>query len=113
MKYRQLLLIVTGLCFSGFVYAQDDMIVTGNAPNGKKIYEAKCVACHISLVGGDGLALHTRANRRIKTAEGLLGRVNGCNHQIKAGLNEDQINDVVGFLYDAFYKTGAGRGVNP
>lgn len=113
MKYRQLLLVLAGLGMSGIVTAQDEMIVTGNAHNGKKIYEAKCVACHISLVGGDGMALHTRVNRRIKTAEGLLGRVNGCNHQIKAGLNEDQINDVVGFLYDSFYKTGASRGVNP
>lgn len=109
MKYRQLILTLVGFSFSFAAVASEDMLVTGNAQNGKKIYEAKCVACHISLVGGDGLALHTRLNRRIKTAEGLIGRVNGCNHQIKAGLNEAQINDVVGFLYESFYKTGSAH----
>lgn len=81
-----------------------DILLPGDAKVGKKIYDDKCVACHISLVGGDGSALHTRPNRRIKTAEGLLGRVEGCNHQLKAGLKPDQIKDIVAYLHKAFYQ---------
>lgn len=83
--------------------AEEPTLLPGSAANGKKIYEAKCVACHVSLIGGDGTAIHTRPNRRIKTSEGLLAQVQACNQQLKSGLNKDQINDVVAYLYRSFY----------
>ena len=92
------------LLFLTTVSAADDVLLPGDAAAGKKLYDSKCAACHVSLVGGDGSALHTRPNRRVKTAEGLLGQVEGCNQQLKAGLSPGQIKDVVAYLYKAFYQ---------
>lgn len=83
--------------------AADDVLLPGDAGKGKILYDAKCVACHISLVGGNGTALHTRPNRRVQTPEGLLAQVNACNRQLKAELSPTQIKDIVAYLHQAFY----------
>lgn len=79
------------------------VLLPGDAAKGKNLYAAKCVGCHVSLVGGDGTALHTRPDRRVKTPEGLLAQVQMCNRQLDAGLSPEQIKDVVAYLYQAFY----------
>ena len=79
------------------------VLLPGDAAKGKNLYSAKCVSCHVSLVGGDGTALHTRPDRRVKTPEGLLAQVQMCNRQLDAGLSPEQIKDVVAYLYQAFY----------
>jgi len=79
------------------------VLLPGDAAKGKNLYAAKCVGCHVSLVGGDGTSLHTRPDRRVKTPEGLLAQVQMCNRQLDAGLSPEQIKDVVAYLYQAFY----------
>lgn len=83
--------------------ASGDVLLPGDAAKGRTLYQSKCVGCHVSLVGGDGSALHTRPERRVKTPEGLLAQVNVCNRQLKAGLTPEQIKDVVAYLYQAYY----------
>lgn len=82
----------------------EEVLLPGDVGRGKTLYDAKCTGCHISLVGGNGTAIHTRRDRRIKTPEGLLAQVNGCNRQLNAGLSPEQVKDVVAYLYQAFYK---------
>jgi len=82
----------------------EEVLLPGDVNRGKTLYEAKCTGCHISLVGGNGTAIHTRRDRRIKTPEGLLAQVNGCNRQLNAGLSPEQVKDIVAYLYQAFYK---------
>lgn len=94
--------VVVGL-MSGSAMAED-VLLPGDVGRGKTLYDAKCTGCHISLVGGNGTAIHTRRERRIKTPEGLLAQVNGCNRQLNAGLSPEQVKDVVAYLYQAFYK---------
>jgi len=72
-------------------------MLPGDTLKGKTVYDKTCVACHDTSV-------YTRANRRVKTVEGLIGQVNGCVRQTGAKLNSDQINDVVKYLDEAFYK---------
>lgn len=93
---------LAGVAVAGMA-AADEVLLPGDAGKGKSLYDAKCVACHVSLVGGNGTALHTRSNRRIQTPEGLLAQVNGCNQQLKAGLSPAQIKDIVAYLHQAFY----------
>jgi mono/diheme cytochrome c family protein len=69
----------------------------GNPAAGKKLHAAQCVACHDS-------SLYTRANRRVKTVEGLMKQVNGCNTQLKTNLSGDQINDLVIYLNETYYR---------
>lgn len=72
-------------------------LLPGNAAQGKALADKHCVACHDSSV-------YTRANRRIKSVEGLIGQVNGCVRQTGAKLDRDQVNDLVKYLDDSFYK---------
>ena len=76
----------------------------GDPSNGKLIHQEKCAACHIGKFGGDGSEIYVRDNRRIKTVEGLMAQVEFCDQQIKSGLKEDQINDLVIYLNESYYK---------
>ena len=48
--------------------------------------------------------MYTRADHSVKSVEGLIGRVNGCVRQTGAKLDRDQINDLVKYLDESFYK---------
>lgn len=76
----------------------------GDPSNGKLVHQEKCAACHAEKFGGDGSEIYLRDDRRIKTVEGLMAQVEFCDQQIKLGLNEDEINDLVIFLNESYYK---------
>jgi len=72
-------------------------LLPGDPAKGKAVHDKQCVACHDSTV-------YTRANRRVKSPEALIGQVNGCVRQTGAKLDRGQINDVVNYLDQSFYK---------
>jgi hypothetical protein len=72
-------------------------LLPGDAAKGKALHDKQCVACHDS-------SMYTRANRRVKSPEGLIGQVNGCVRQIGLKLDRDQVNDLVKHLDESFYK---------
>jgi hypothetical protein len=93
MNHTTLLLLSLTLVANGAQAA----LLPGDAVKGKAVYDKTCVACHDTSV-------YTRANRRIKTVEGLIGQVNGCVRQTGAKLDHDQVNDLVKYLDESFYK---------
>ncbi|HLD13205.1 MAG TPA: hypothetical protein VJB18_00645 [Burkholderiales bacterium] len=72
-------------------------LLPGDAVNGKQLHNGHCIACHDSRV-------YSRPNRRIKTVEGLMGQVRMCNQQLKTNLSREQLNDIVRYLNETFYK---------
>jgi mono/diheme cytochrome c family protein len=72
-------------------------MLPGDAAKGKALHDQQCVACHTSSV-------YTRANRNVKTVEGLIGQVNMCKGQLSLKLSRDQVNDLVKYLDETFYK---------
>lgn len=72
-------------------------LLPGDAAKGKVVHDKQCVACHDTKV-------YTRADRRIKTVEGLIGQVKGCVRQTGAKLDSNQIDDVTKYLDESFYK---------
>ena len=54
--------------------------------------------------GGDGSKLYTRADRRVQTVEALMGTVTFCNDQAGTGLNEFELDDIVAYLNESFYR---------
>lgn len=75
----------------------------GDAKKGKALVEQKCVACHVSLYGGDGSGIYTRADRKVKTPQQLAARISGCNANTGAGwFPEDELN-VGAYLNSAYY----------
>ena len=69
----------------------------GDSTRGKLLQAQHCTACH-------GSEVYARPNRSVTTVEGLIGQVNGCVRQTGAKLDRDQVNDIVKYLDESFYK---------
>ncbi len=72
--------------------------------NGQALYEANCTSCHVKLMGGDKYAIHTRPNSIIHSLDSLKKRVKFCESSNGMNWNDSQIDDVVAYLNQAFYK---------
>ena len=72
-------------------------LLPGDAANGKQLHNGRCLGCHDSRV-------YTRPGRKLKTVEGLMGQVRMCNQQLNTNLSREQLNDVIKYLDNAFYK---------
>ena len=79
-------------------------LMLGDAEKGRIAHDSKCVACHTAQFGGDGSGIYLRTQRRVKSAEGLIKQVEFCNRQTGAGFSEEQINDVIKYLNESFYR---------
>jgi cytochrome c peroxidase len=69
----------------------------------KLIAEHKCVACHVSKVGGDGSAIY-KPQGKINTAGLLRGMVEMCNTQMNLGLFPEEVTAVSAVLNRDHYK---------
>jgi len=92
----KLITLLSSLLFaSSFAYAIP--FAKGDPKVGKALHDKTCVACHDSK-------MYTRADRKVKTAAQLAGRVSGCNANTGAGwFPEDELN-VSAYLNQQFYK---------
>lgn len=101
MSHRTLFLLLIAACCVAPATAAN---LAGDATAGKKLHDEKCVACHQARFGGDGSGMYTRKDRRVQSAEGLAKQVNGCNHQLNTQLSGAQIDNLVKYLNETFYK---------
>ena len=88
-------LVVCGV-FSGTALA--------DIKRGQSLHDENCISCHARMMGGKGLGIYTRPNRRIETLDGLGMQVNRCKDSLGFDWPEDQIDDVVDYLNTNFYK---------
>lgn len=84
--------------------AQADALLPGDAAKGKAAHDKQCISCHVDMVGGDGSKVYTRKDRKIKSIEGLMGQVKGCNQQVGAKFSKDDVDNVVNYLNTTYYK---------
>ncbi len=72
---------------------------------GAKLYtEAKCGGCHVQRVGGDGSAMYTRPDRRVKSADALIKQVRFCTTQLNTQWFPDEEEHVAAWLNQRYYK---------
>lgn len=76
----------------------------GDPKAGKKLHDAKCVACHQRLVGGNGSNIYTRIDRKIQTPKALLQRIATCNAQVNAGWFPEDEEHAAAHLNQQYYK---------
>ncbi len=67
------------------------------------IQEHKCVACHISKLGGDGSAIY-KPKGRISTPGLLRGMVEQCNTELNLGLFPEEVSAVAAVLNRDHYR---------
>ena len=69
----------------------------GDAAAGKKLHDAKCMGCHDTRQ-------YTRQNRIVHTLGDLHSRVEFCDSASGANFTPDELENVVTYLNDNFYK---------
>lgn len=77
---------------------------------GKQLHDANCIHCHASIMGGNGTAIYTRPDRRIESLPALQKQVRRCKNSLGISWPEDQVQDVVAYLNQTFYKFGKSGG---
>lgn len=93
-----------GLAWASAAMAQPAIFKEADYKLGEKlIAENKCVACHVSKVGGDGSAIY-KPSGRINTAAFLRGMVEQCNTQLSMGMFPEDVNSVAAVLNRDHYK---------
>ena len=88
------IIAITLASFTG-IYSMP--IQAGDAVNGKILHEAKCFGCHDTRQ-------YTRKNRIVHTFDDLQARVEFCDASTNAGFSFDELDDVVEYLNNDFYK---------
>ena len=89
---------------AGGAGASDLYLLPGDPENGQALHLARCTVCHETQFGGDGSRIYERSPRRVQSIEGLMKQVAFCNRQIRAGLNDHEVEDIVAYLNEAFYR---------
>lgn len=77
---------------------------TGDAAAGKALHAKKCAECHAARFGGDGSAIYTRADRRIKNAAGLAQQITVCNSMLGNELFPEDEANLGAYLNQTYYK---------
>ncbi len=75
----------------------------GDAKIGKTLHGKSCVSCHVSMVGGDGSAIYSRLERKVKSPQQLQARISGCNANAGANWFPEEENHVGAYLNNAYY----------
>ena len=101
-------LLWVGLLTAGLLAALPaaaDPFAKADAAKGQQLVaQGKCNACHVSLVGGDGTGIYTRADRKVKTASGLLSQVRTCNTMLGTNWYPEEEENVAAYLNQTYYK---------
>jgi cytochrome c2 len=94
-------LLMSGLTATLFSSAY----ANGNAEAGKNTFEQnKCNRCHVEMFGGDGTAIFTRAERKIKAHASLATQITRCSTNLGLMLFEDDEEGLVAYLNKEYYK---------
>jgi hypothetical protein len=89
--------IIAGLSFASASRAADWQ-------RGEQLHNSQCISCHAARYGDDGTGIYTRADRRIKSFEGLQRQVNRCKDNLQITWFDEDVADVVDYLNRNFYK---------
>lgn len=77
----------------------------GDAATGKKLFEQnKCNSCHASMLGGDGSAMFTRADRKIKSPDSLATQITRCSVNLGLTLFPEDEEHIGAYLNNSYYK---------
>jgi len=80
-------LIITLILLCAATAAAANPFPNGNAQTGQKLFEQyKCNRCHAAMLGGDGSAMFTRAERKVHNATELVEQIGICSGNVGANL---------------------------
>lgn len=80
-----------------------DPFPKGDARIGKTLHDKSCLSCHVSMVGGDGSAIYSRLERKVKNPQQLQARIRNCNANVGANWFPEEENHVAAYLNNTYY----------
>ncbi|HUX65483.1 cytochrome c [Sulfuricella sp.] len=80
-----------------------DPFPKGDAKIGKTLHDKSCISCHVSMTGGDGSAIYSRLERKVKNPQQLQARIRTCNANVGANWFPDEENHVAAYLNLQYY----------
>jgi len=96
-------LAIALLCLAAAAHA--DPFPKADPKTGKRLFdEAKCGACHNSLMGGDGSKIFTRPEHKVRDSQALAKMVRFCVAQTGAQIFPEDIDHIAAYLNQQFYK---------
>jgi mono/diheme cytochrome c family protein len=101
---RRIPLLVAALLAISPMARGADALLPGDPARGERLHAAQCAGCHASMFGGDAAKIYTRSDHRVRSVEGLMGQVEGCARNLHLSLSRDEMNDLVSFLNQRYYK---------
>ncbi len=108
MNMKHTIKLISAVFMLAMFSSQAQAIATllGNAEQGAPIHKQRCAECHAVRFGGDGSAIYTREDHRIKTIEGLMQQVQMCNQNTQGSstLSTEQEDDITAYLNETFYR---------
>lgn len=93
----KLIALLFSLCVA--MTASANPFPTGNAQDGQKLFEKhKCNRCHAAMLGGDGSAIFTRADRKVHNASELIQQIRACSGNVGASLTPQDEQHIGAYL---------------
>jgi len=84
--------------------AQAAPFPNGNAQTGKALFDQyKCNSCHAAMLGGDGNAMFTRADRKVRSPADLIEQIKLCSGNVGAKLTPPEEQHLGAYL-NRYYK---------
>lgn len=77
----------------------------GHAEKGKMLFNKyDCSSCHQAKMGGDGSAIFTRHNHKVRQPSDLIPQIKFCSGMIGAKLGDQENEDLAAYLNETYYK---------
>ncbi|GAB4124112.1 MAG: hypothetical protein Fur0040_05770 [Sideroxydans sp.] len=76
----------------------------GDAARGQRLFaQYECQGCHEARVGGDGSAIFTRPDRRVRNTDDLIVQMERCSGAIGKQLTAQEKQDLAAYLNKTYY----------
>lgn len=89
---------ITGVVVGSLLLVTTNAFAAGNSSTGEKLYKnSQCMRCHSSNI-------FKAKTRKVKSLKKLESMVRLCDSKLSTNWFEDDIQDVVAYLNENFYK---------
>lgn len=84
--------------------AHAEPFAKGNVDAGKKLFDQnQCNRCHVKIVGGDGNAIFTNEDHKVKNPQQLVDQMHVCTGNIGITLSKQDEDNLGAYLNKRFY----------
>ena len=98
MRLPALLLLCAATAAQAAPFAQ------GNATAGKRLFEqSHCNRCHMAMEGGDGSAIFTRPDHKVRNPQQLVAQLHICGANVGLDVTPQQEQDLGAYLNQTYY----------